>query len=415
MWTNWAGNQRAQTLITRPSSVAELQRVVAQPDSLRVVGAGHSFTPIVAGADRILDLSGLDLPTLGKVGENRVWVNANARLWDLSPALADHGLAFRNLGDINAQSLAGAASTATHGTGRSLPCLAAEITAAKLVGADGDILSTDDVPLEMVQVSLGLLGVLTEAQVSLVPKYNLRRRVRLARIEDTLTHMHQKWADHRNFEFFYLPFTGRAVEIQHELTADPETKAPFDLDMIAVKALKLARNAGRISPGLRRMLLHLLTLAQSDEDYVGESWRVLCSDRRIRFKEMEYHLPPEVAEDVLQEVLTRLHRNHQDIYFPIEVRQTAGDTACLSPFQGGPRISIAIHSDVDEDHAPFFDAIEPLLVEAGGRPHWGKMHSLTYNTLSELYPDFDRFCALREQLDPAGKFLTPALARLFQP
>lgn len=415
MWTNWAGNQRAQTPITRPTSISELQQAVAQSGTLRVVGSGHSFTPIVAGGDQILDLSNLDLPAIGEVREDKVWVNANARLRDLSPALAGQGMAFRNLGDINTQSLAGAVSTATHGTGRSLPCLAAEITTAKLVSAGGDILTTDDIPLEMAQVTLGMLGILTEAQISLVPKYNLRRRVRLADLQDSIANMHQNWAENRNFEFFYIPFAGKAVELRHEFSDAPESKAPRDLDMIAVKVLKLARNAGRVSSGLRNFLLRLLTMAQSDEDYVGESWRVLCSDRHIRFKEMEYHLPPDVAQDVLQDVITRLHRDHKDIYFPIEVRQTAGDSACLSPFQGGPRISIAIHTDADEDHQRYFDAIEPLFVEAGGRPHWGKMHSLGYTELSTMYPDFDRFCALREQLDPSGKFLTPALARLFRP
>ncbi|WP_170422772.1 D-arabinono-1,4-lactone oxidase [Ruegeria arenilitoris] len=415
MWTNWAGNQRADTPIARPSSIAELQQAIAQPQSLRVLGAGHSFTPIVAGGDRILDLSALNLPTLGDVEDGRVWVNANARLRDLSPALAGKGLAFRNLGDINAQSLAGAVSTATHGTGRELPCLAAEITAARMVSASGDILTTEDIPLEMAQVTLGMLGVLTEAQISVVPKYNLRRQVELNSVQDSLATMHQKWAENRNFEFFYIPFTGKTVEIRHALTDAAETKAPRDLDMIAVKVLKLARSAGKVSEGLRGALLKLLTMAQSDEDYVGESWRVLCSDRRIPFKEMEYHLPPDVAGEVLQEVLTRLHRDHKDIYFPIEVRQTAGDTACLSPFQGGRRISVAIHTDAGEDHQRYFDAIEPLFVEAGGRPHWGKMHSLTYKNLSTMYPDFDLFCSLREQLDPHGKFLTPALARLFRP
>ncbi|MCG7519226.1 D-arabinono-1,4-lactone oxidase [Ruegeria sp. Ofav3-42] len=415
MWTNWAGNQRADTPIARPSSIADLQQAVAQPQTMRVLGAGHSFTPIVAGGDRILDLSGLDLPILGEATEGRVWVNANARLRDLSLALADRGLAFRNLGDINAQSLAGAVSTATHGTGRGLPCLAAEITAAKMVGANGDILSEDDISLEIAQVTLGMLGILIEAEISVVPKYNLRRQVQLSSVAESLVTMHQKWADNRNFEFFYIPFTGKTVELRHALTEAPESKAPRDLDMIAVKVLKLARSVGRVSEGLRAAILKLLTLAQSDEDYVGESWRVLCSDRRIQFKEMEYHLPPDVAGDVLQEVLTRLHRDHKDIYFPIEVRQTAGDTACLSPFQGGPRISIAIHTDASEDHQRYFEAIEPLFVEAGGRPHWGKMHNLTYKDLSALYPDFDRFCELREQLDPTGKFLTPALARLFRP
>ncbi len=414
MWSNWAGNETATAPIARPVGLEQLQATVAEPANVRVVGAGHSFTPIVGGAERILDLSELHLPTVGPVEDGQVWVNANARLRDLSPALAEQGVAFRNLGDINTQSLAGAASTATHGTGRTLPCLAAEITDAKFIGATGDILTTAQIPLEMAQVTLGLLGILTEARINVVPKYNLRRQVTLTDLSDVLANMHQNWAENRNFEFFYIPFTGKAVELRHARTDAPESKAPRDLDMLAVKVLKLARNTGRFSPGLRKLLLNLLTLAQSDEDYVGESWRVLCSDRHIRFKEMEYHLPADIAGDVLAEVFRRLERDHKDIYFPIEVRQTAGDTACLSPFQGGPRISIALHTDAGEDHSRYFNALEPLFLEAGGRPHWGKMHSLSYKDLSGLYPDFDRFCALREELDPKGKFMTPALSRLFR-
>jgi len=415
MWSNWAGNERTSHRPERPATLDALQRTISDAQSLRIVGAGHSFTPIVAGAERIVDLSQFAMPAVGQIEDGQVWVNANARLRDLSPALAEHELAFRNLGDINVQSLAGAVSTATHGTGRALPCLAAEITDLRVITANGDLLTTDDIPLEMAQVTLGLLGVLTEAKINVVPKYNLRRRVQLTDLEDSLAAMHENWASSRNFEFFYIPFTGKTVELRHEITDAAETRAPRDLDMIAVRVLKLARSAGRFSAGLRAAMLKLLTLAQSDEDYVGESWRVLCSDRHIRFKEMEYHLPPEVAGDVLTEVLRRLERDHKDIYFPIEIRQTAGDTACLSPFQGGPRISIAIHTDADEDHSRYFNALEPVFLEAGGRPHWGKMHSLGHADLSDLYPDFDRFCALREQLDPDGKFVTPALTRLVRP
>lgn len=324
MWSNWAGNETSPLQAARPATLAELQQTVARARSLRVVGAGHSFAPLIAGNDQILDLTAMDAPAVSCVQAGTAWVNPNARLAALSPALATHDVAFRNLGDINAQTLAGAISTATHGTGQSLPCLSAELTAARLIGPAGQVLTTDDIPLDMVQVSLGLLGILTEARINVVPRYNLRRRVRLSALSETLDSMHEKWADARNFEFFFIPFTGKTVEITHEMTTAKETRAPRDLDMVAVKVLKLARNAGRVSPGLRRFLLNLLTLAQSDEDFVGESWRVLCSDRRVRFKEMEYHLPPEAAQEVLKQIIDRLQKDHAEIYFPIEVRQTAG-------------------------------------------------------------------------------------------
>ncbi|WP_164661543.1 D-arabinono-1,4-lactone oxidase [Tropicibacter sp. Alg240-R139] len=416
MWENWGKNQQSSAAIAFPKSLDDLRQIISTQETPRVVGAGHSFTPLVGEASRIVSLKDLPDTPLQKAPNDLVWMNANKRLKQLSPALGDQGMAFRNLGDINEQTLAGAVSTATHGTGETLPCLSAEVQNAKMMLASGEIIDTQGDPtgelVEAARVSLGVLGILLEAQVSLVPKYYLRRRVEMNHLSDTLAHMHDLWANHRNFEFFYIPWSQRTLCIRHDLADGPKGQPPKDLDNLAVYGLRFARLLGRLHPSLRRQALALLSTVQSDEDYAEESWRVLCSQRNVRFVEMEYHIPPEAAHDVLTEVIQRTELKHPDIFFPIEVRKTSGDNGWLSPFQNGRRVSIAIHTAVTDSFASYFEDIEPIFLAAGGRPHWGKLHSLEFSDMEKLYPDFNRFCSLREQLDPRRKFLNPYLRRL---
>lgn len=415
MWSNWAGNRMSPLQVTQPGSEEALRTLVQSADTLRCVGSGHSFTPLIEGASQLVDLSRLDTPVVREVDGTTAWVNANASLKSLSEGLSGHELAFPNLGDINVQTLAGATATATHGTGKPFPCLSAQILDARVMLADGTVITISEEETEVlqaIQVSLGTLGILLEVKLDLAPKFNLRRRTRMVTIEEGIAQMDALWDQHRCFEFYYLPFTGKLFQIILDETADPETKAPSSMDEFGLSLLKLFRNAGRISAGLRKSLLKIVEMVHSDEDYVGESWKVLCSTRNTRFIETEYHLPPENAADALREVMRCIETKHPETYFPIEVRQTAGDDAWLSPFQGGNRISIAVHSIAKEAHPAFFEDMEAIFKNAGGRPHWGKMHTLNAGNLAQLYPDFEKFTSLREKLDPTGKFLTPAMRNL---
>ncbi|MBO9453567.1 FAD-binding protein [Tropicibacter sp. R16_0] len=416
MWINWGGNQSNHSRACSPESLDELRQVIASEKTPRIVGSGHSFTPLVADATRVISLDLLPTASLQASSENLAWLDANKRLKELSPALAVHNLAFRNLGDINVQTLAGAVSTATHGTGAELPCLSAELQNVKMMLASGEVINSQDDPtgdlIAAARVSLGALGVLLEAQVKLVPKYYLRRRVEMGALQETLARMHELWESHRNFEFFYIPWSQKTIRLRHDLVDEPKGKAPADLDNLAVYGLRAARILGHLHPSLRRQALALLSMLQTEEDYADEGWKVLCSQRDVRFVEMEYHVPTKVARDVLMEVIKRTEANHPDVYFPIEVRKTAGDTSWLSPFQGGSRVSVAIHTAARQNFADYFRDIEPIFREANARPHWGKMHSLKFADLEALYPDYNRFCSLREKLDPTGKFLSGYLQRL---
>ena len=413
MWTNWAGNQSAPQ-VTAARTVEELRQIVINATGpVRCAGAGHSFTPVVADGNLVIDPSGLEGPAVISVDGDRVRVKATEKLNALSLALAGHGKAFRNLGDINVQSLAGAMGTATHGTGADLPCISGEMTGARLMTATGDIvdLAPDDIP--GARVSLGMLGILLEIEMTVVPAYDLRRQVKVVPLDEILTEMEALAQAHRHFEFFWLPYSGKAIRVIHDISDKPRGKPPMDLDNIGVRAIGLARSAGRLSPGLRRWLMSLILALQGNEDYVGESWRVLSKPRDVKFVEMEYHLPPDAAPDVIREVASLTERRHPEVYFPIEVRRTAGDDGWLSPFQGGGRVSVAVHVAAGEPYEAYFRDVEAIFRAVGGRPHWGKMHSLKRADLEALYPDLPAFDVLRARLDPGGRFLSPAMREVF--
>jgi len=417
-WANWSRNQQVTPgAIVQPSSLEELKAAVQSSQRTRIVGAGHSFTSLVPTDGTIINLDKMGGVHSANREAKTAWMSAGTRLKDLSPALEADGLAFKNLGDINVQSLAGATSTATHGTGKTFPCLSAELTAVKLLTANGDMLtaSADENPdlLSAAQVSLGSLGIIVDAEVSLTEPYRLNRRSWSEPLETTLAEAMTRWDTHRNFEFFYVPFSGTCIAITHDKTEAAITPRPESKDDSGVMGLKQVRDFAGWKTDLRKSMIADAFAKMPVEDVVEESWKLLSSERNVYFNEMEYHLPPERALDVLGEVIDWIETNRPDVFFPIEVRRTRGDDAWLSPFQGGGRISIAVHAYFEDEYDWFFSGIEPIFRKAGGRPHWGKLHSLKATDFEALYPDFDRFRDLRKELDPTGKFLNTHLAALW--
>ena len=418
-WSNWSGNQQARgAALLHPDDQETLRNIVLQAERpLRVVGAGHSFTPIVTTPGTIVSLDRLSGVIDINAGDSTARIHTGTRLHDLSFELEQRGLAFHNLGDINVQSFAGAAATATHGTGEALPCLAAEMRAVRFMCADGEIIDAtlgDDPDLvRALGVSLGALGVLLEATVNVRPAYRLHRRTWAEPIESILAQAIDRWSVHRNYEFFYLPFSNHGINIAHDETGSAQTARAPSTDEADLNDLRRLRSLLKWFPPLRRTLLAAAVRRAKPEDTVGISWQLLASERLTKFNEMEYHLPASTALDAFTEVRAWIERHRPDVFFPIEVRKTAGDDLWLSPFNDGPRISIALHAHAPDDYSWFFDAPEQIFREAGGRPHWGKLHSLRAADLSELYPEFERFTSLRRDLDPNGVFLTPQLARLW--
>lgn len=419
MWGNWSRNQLARPAeVVTPGSVDELSDAIAGATGpIRPVGAGHSFAPLVPTEGTLVSLDRLTGVLEVDRDDNTAWVRAGTRLRDLSPELAEHGLALVNLGDIDSQSLAGAAATATHGTGSGLPSISAQITGVRLLGANGELRSAvieeDPEFVQASQVSLGALGVLVDARLQLRPRYRLLRRSWATETSDALAHAERLWAEHRRFEFFVLPFSGKSLCITHDETELPATPRAPDRDDETLMQIKLIRDLFSWHTPTRRQVLRAALSTIKEEAAVGESWEILPSEREVFFNEMEYHMPAAHGLAALEETLAWIERNRPDAWLVVECRQTAGDDAWLSPFQGGSRISVAVHTFYTDRHSWFYTGVEPIFRRHGGRPHWGKLHSLTADDVRRLYPDLGKFLAVREELDPNGVFLNQHLSHLF--
>ena len=418
-WRNWSGAQTATPKQFRsPASAAELSEIIrTTPGRIRPRGSGHSFSGLVPSEGVILDVGQLaGLKAYDPVTQ-RATFGAGTVLFQAASQLNEIDRAFPNLPDIVDQTLAGSFSTATHGTGQTLTALHDYIHSFKLVTADGSLLNVtaDSNPdlFSAGKVSLGALGVISEYTVETIPSFNLRRIVSAEPIDAVLDDAFSRASSYRNFEFYYLPGTGLAASITHDLHHGETTGLePSNDDDEMLEGLKQLRNEFGWWPWLRKRIAQSALPSGTIEDVSDASLQLLATTRPIKFNEMEYHLPWDDGLKALRQIIKMMdQRKH--VFFPMEVRFTAPDDAWLSPFLGGPRISIAIHAAVDEAYDYFFSEFEPVFKMYGGRPHWGKHHSLQRKDLEALYPDFTKFADLRRSLDPTGKFLNPHLADVF--
>ncbi|WP_297508070.1 D-arabinono-1,4-lactone oxidase [uncultured Caulobacter sp.] len=417
LWRNWSGVQHAYPAARlAPKDEAELATALKTAQApIRPVGAGHSFTALAPTDGTLLSLDAMS-GVAGWEGDEAV-VRTGTRLGALGPLLAQKGRALPNLPDINKQSLGGALGTATHGTGTKIRALHGDVTALRLVTPSGKVIDADETKnaevFQAARVSLGALGVITQVRIKTSANRRLRRRVWLESFEEALAKAEGRWATHRNFELYAVPFTGLAVNISHDETDDPAQPRGPEQDTQFLEALRGLRNLLGFATPLRKAAAHALLASTPPETAVDEGWKLLSTERPVRFNEMEFHLPVEHQLAALAEVVRTIEKERPDVFFPIEVRRIAPDDAWLSPFQGGPRGSVAVHAYYRDDFSFLYQLVEPIFRRYDGRPHWGKLHSLNGGQLEAIYPRWKDFLAVRRDLDPEGRMLNPYLKGLF--
>lgn len=418
-WRNWSGSQICYPDSRKaPSTIDQLREVVRNArGTVRPVGAGHSFMPLVPTDDTIISLSRIS----GIIGHDhskqQAVILAGTRLGDIGAPLAERGQALINMPDIDEQSLAGALGTATHGTGATLGCMPANVRALKLVSATGDIweCSADNNAdlYQAARVNLGALGVITEVTMQNQPKYNLKRETAWLAIEEILENADNIADSNRNFEFYYIPFSGMGFIDVHNMTTDtPSSTAKLDQNDGA-ETLKQVRDWLSWSPKVRQLILSSYMNTIAKEVTVASSWENYTSERNVRFNEMEYHLPRETALTAFREIIDTVEKHFPEVFFPFEFRFVKSDDIWMSPFYARDSCSIAIHRYFREDYRPLFKAVEPIFRKYHGRPHWGKLNTLRGTELAALYPHWHDFQEVRRAMDPDGKFLNPYLKTLF--
>ena len=416
-WRNWAGNQKASPLsIDTPRDVGELAALVASAADLgqkvKAVGSGHSFTSAAATNGRMVRLENLRGILHIDRASSQVTVGAGTRLSDLNTLLHAEGLALANLGDIAYQTVAGAISTSTHGTGKALTGLAGQVVAMKLINGQGQIIecskSVNSQIFDVARVSVGALGIITEYTLQAVPSFRLRALEQPMRLDDVLDNVHDLASAHDHFEFFWIPHTKWALTKRNNRTEDelqplPRVKGWIEKTFMENYAFGALCRVGRARPSLIPRLATALPSSGSRE-YVDQSFKIFASPRIVRFYEMEHALPVEALVPALKEIRAMVDRKGYLLNFPVEVRFTKGDDVPLSTAYGRDSAYIAVHVYKGMECEPFFRDVEDILRSYDARPHWGKMHYRDAEELSKLYPRWDEFIALRNQLDPQRTF-----------
>ena len=419
LWRNWSGIQSAYPQArAAPASEDELVQILkTSPGPIRPVGAGHSFMPLAVTDGTLLTLDRMGGLIDHDPAALTARVRGGTRLGDLGPALAAVGQEMPNLPDINKQSLGGALGTGTHGTGKGIRAIHGEVAAFRLATAAGEVLdcSPDSHPdiYNAARVGLGAFGVVTEATLRNRPLVRLHKRVVLRDWRGLAEDWPDLRARHRNAEFYVIPFTGMAAQITADPTDGPVIPRGPDRDAGTLMDLKTLRDVfGPIAP-LRQWVAKRVMGGMPPEDMADDGWKLLSNDRPIRFNEMEFHLPLDAQIPALREVVATIEAKRSDVFFPVEARIIAADDAWLSPFHDRESGSIAVHAYYKDDHKFLFELIEPILLRHGGRPHWGKLNSLTGADFAALYPRWRDASEIRAALDPAGRFLNGYLRGVF--
>ncbi|HEX8052077.1 MAG TPA: D-arabinono-1,4-lactone oxidase [Thermoleophilaceae bacterium] len=428
-WRNWTGDQRcAPELVEEPASdeqvAAAIGRAARAGRPVRVAGAGHSFSDIVLTDGHLLRLHRMNRVLAADASTGLAEIEAGASIRELGPALAEHGLALENQGDVDPQSLAGAIATATHGTGARFPNLSAQVAGLRLIGDGGEAVDCSEGHepelFRAARVSLGALGVITRVTLRCAPLYTLRRLDAPRPLDETLERLDELVDGHERFELFVFPYTRVALTRVTEATTDPPAPlapaAEWVQDVLLENlALELFSRAGRALPrGIPAMNRAIARMLQPSER-VDRSYRIYANQRRVRFTEMEYAVPREHAGEALERVLAMIERRRLPISFPIEFRFVAPDDAHLSPSNGRATAYVAVHVYRGTEHETYFRAVESIMREYGGRPHWGKRHYRTAADLAPDYPDWERFAAARERLDPNRRFRNDYTDRVLGP
>ncbi len=398
VWNNWAGNiSAAPQQIARPGSEEELaalvQKAAQSGQSVRVVGSGHSFQPLCATDGLLLTLDDLQGVVSADSTSGLATVWAGTKLHALGGPLLAADLALENMGDIDRQSVAGAISTATHGTGAALRNLSSQVVGLRLVTAAGDVLEIDGdsapATFKAAQVSIGSLGIITQATLACLPAYRLHERTWAEPFAECMERLDERIAATRHFEFFWVP--------------GEDVAACKALQPVETESWQVPEDLSGLSERLRRYI---------GPERVDWSYRIFPSERNNRFVEMEFAVPAAAGPACMQEIRALMQEKHPAVQWPVEYRTLAADDSWLSPAYQRESVTISIHQAVDLPYAAFFADVEAIFRNYRGRPHWGKLHSLTAADFVALYPRWNDFLAVRQELDPTGCFVNEHLQRI---
>lgn len=418
-WSNWSGNQSCQPSERYlPRTEDDLRNYLKSTHHpIRMLGSGHSFSALVPTEHSLISLARLRGVEHIDPSTYQADLWAGTRLSQLSQTLWDNGLSVINAPDIDAQSWAGAVATATHGTGRELQSLSSHMLNLRLLSAHGELLEcspthNSDLFYAM-GCNLGALGIMTHSRIQAQPAYYLKEHSWMMSEEEGLASAAELSRQHRHYEMFAIPHSDYMLGISiDKISPDAMPSDPTPASSDAYEAFRMLASLIDYLPFARRWLVNYGCSTVQPETRYGSSADIFGNLRDIRFNEMEYSVPAEYGPQCLREILTKIKKDKIPVIFPIEARYVKADSHWLSPFYQRDSFAISLHNFHDKEYKGYFAAIEPIFWKYEGRPHWGKIHSLSALNFAARYERFNDFLALRQQLDPNGRLLNPHLRHL---
>ncbi|MGH8958865.1 MAG: D-arabinono-1,4-lactone oxidase [Acidimicrobiia bacterium] len=398
-WTNWVGNQSFPPRDVIPVvNEAQVQEQVAKSAAsglrVRTFGTGHSFTPIVE-TDVLMDTAAMR--GLLRVDAERLEVAAGPKttIRDFGEPLWRHGLALANQGDIDTQAIAGVIATATHGSGRRLGSFSSILTGARMVDGQGNLVEVSPTAnpelLPAVQTSIGLLGIMTEVTLAVVPAYELHARTDVMHFDQMIESFESDISGYRHYGFFWMPTDASAGLYNLE-------GAGAD-DCVVKRYREVPVGTSREGLGLH--------------ERVGRSYEIYPMVYDPNFHEVEYFLPLPDWKEILAAMRELMLRWLPLSLYPLEIRVVGSEEAWMSPNYQRENLVVSISGEPGKDYWPYLRACDGLFAEFGGRPHWGKIHFMTRERVASLFPRYSDFVEVRRRLDPAGTFLNDHLGALF--
>ncbi len=425
-WKNWSGIVSYKPLKVRmPASEQEIvdrvKHCAAKNRKMRMVGSGHSWTPLCETDQELLSLDNYQGIESVDHAKMQATVYAGTKIHQLTQLLFNEGLAMENLGDIDRQSIAGAVSTGTHGTGLDFGIIPTQVIGLTIVSASGEVIECSETQNQNIfkaaQVSLGALGVISKLTLQCVPAYKLNYTADKEDLQSCLANLDNYNAHNRNFEFYWFPYSSVCQTKFSNISDGPVQDNPvsdFINGMVIENGIFGAvSEITRLAPKLSSKVAKLSSVLVGPFSKTNWSHKVYATPRHVKFNEMEYNIPIEEFKDTLLEVVDAFEHYRFQVHFPLENRFLKADDIYLSPAYGRTSAHISFHTYKGMPYQHYFGVMESICRNHQGRPHWGKLHGMAGKDLRPLYPKWDDFLNIRQQLDPQGMFLNGYLRQLF--
>jgi FAD-linked oxidoreductase len=423
---NWGGNvaftpQEIRSIDSVEQLTSTIKDCNAKGLKLRVPGSKHSFSQLICSKDVYLEVNLRGLISHRKES-NEVTIWSGTKLHEVGPILEKCGLSLPNQGDVDRQSVAGAFSTGTHGTGLGFGCLARFATEIEFVDGLGQLHTVNESSpndlLNAVRVNLGTFGVITKYTIKCDPLYYLhdnRKKLPLTECIDKFL----EWAkENKQVEVFWFPYSRWAQVKRCNKTSLPKPRHPIERyltdEVMERYSFEALCRLATLHPKLARAVSRLSGTLMPDSDFSDVAYKVYPTPRHVRFTEMEYSIPIEAYKECFYALKDFIEREKIQVFFPVELRVAGADEIWISPFYKRKSAIISLHTYKQHDYKRYFEGMEAIFKTFGGRPHWGKCHSLTRDYILTQLPKWPEFEKLRQVYDPNRIFLNEMLEPYFE-